>query len=101
MQETARSSEIPSLVTFSLGGAQYAVVSVPLHDPHTMERLTSAEREVASLAAAGLSNAAIARERGTAARTVANQMASLLRKLGVGARYLLAARLAPSCGGSP
>jgi DNA-binding CsgD family transcriptional regulator len=59
-----------------------------------MDALTQAEREVAVLAAAGLSNLAIARCKGKALRTVANQMASILSKLSVGSRYELAARLA-------
>ncbi|HLK39580.1 MAG TPA: helix-turn-helix transcriptional regulator [Polyangiaceae bacterium] len=84
----------PSVVTFRLGEAQFAVLSVPLHDSRALAGLTEAERQVATLAAAGLSNASIARCRRTSSRTVANQMASILRKLGVGSRYGLAARLA-------
>jgi DNA-binding CsgD family transcriptional regulator len=56
--------------------------------------LTAAEREVASLAAAGLTDAAIARRRGRSARTVANQMASIRRKLRVCSRREVASRLA-------
>jgi DNA-binding CsgD family transcriptional regulator len=48
--------------------------------------LTSAETTVARLAAEGLSNEDIARERGTAVRTIANQMAKILKKLRVGSR---------------
>jgi len=48
--------------------------------------LTPAEREVALLIARGLSNAAIARCRGSRPRTVANQLASILRKLGACSR---------------
>ncbi|MGO9835753.1 MAG: helix-turn-helix domain-containing protein [Polyangiaceae bacterium] len=59
-----------------------------------MDTLTSAECEVAALAAAGLSNLAIARCRGKALRTVANQMASIFSKLRVASRQELAARLA-------
>jgi DNA-binding NarL/FixJ family response regulator len=73
---------------------QFVVLSVPLHRAVAMDPLTQAEREVAALAASGLSNQAIARNRGKALRTVANQIASTLRKLGVGSRYELAARLA-------
>lgn len=54
--------------------------------------LTLAEAEVAALAIRGLSNAAIAEARGTSGRTVANQMAAVLRKLGIGSRRELAAR---------
>jgi DNA-binding CsgD family transcriptional regulator len=42
---------------------------------------------------AGLSNAEVAIRRGTSPRTIANQLASVLRKLGVGSRYELAAAL--------
>jgi len=56
--------------------------------------LSSAERAVASLAAAGRSNQAIAATRATSARTVANQLARIYRKLGIGSRAELAAVLA-------
>jgi DNA-binding CsgD family transcriptional regulator len=52
--------------------------------------LTGGEAQVARLAADGRSNAEIAKARGTAARTVANQMASILRKLGLSSRRELA-----------
>jgi DNA-binding NarL/FixJ family response regulator len=42
----------------------------------------------------GRSNAEIARDRGTCARTVANQIASMFRKLGVQSRAELAATAA-------
>lgn len=51
-----------------------------------LERLTSAERDVVQRIAAGARNADIALARGTSARTVANQVASILRKLGVQCR---------------
>ena len=52
--------------------------------------MTPSELHVARLAAAGLSNADIARVRGSSVRTVANQMASVLRQLGVASRRALA-----------
>jgi DNA-binding CsgD family transcriptional regulator len=60
---------------------------------HVQQNLTGAERDVAALAAAGMSNAEIARLRGTSDRTVANQMASILRKLQVGSRHYVGSRL--------
>ncbi len=84
----------PKVITFRVADVQFAVLSVPLHDGAAMDVLTQAEREVAVLAAAGLSNLAIARCKGKALRTVANQMASIMSKLRVGSRYELAARLA-------
>jgi DNA-binding CsgD family transcriptional regulator len=44
---------------------------------------------VAELALQGLSNDDIARARGTSTRTVANQLASAYRKLGIGSRLQL------------
>ena len=54
--------------------------------------LTPAEREVLALVIEGDSNAAIARQRKTSVRTVANQVASLLAKLQAGSRYDLIRR---------
>ena len=57
---------------------------------------TSAEREVLDLLRAGMSNEAIAMARGRSPRTIANQVASLLRKTGSGSRRALtAARSVP------
>ena len=53
--------------------------------------LTPSERAVALLAAAGLSNAAIAGRRGRSTRTVANQIAAACAKLGVAGRRELRA----------
>jgi DNA-binding CsgD family transcriptional regulator len=52
--------------------------------------MTRAEHEVARQVVLGLSNATIAARRGTAQRTVANQLASLYRKLKVQSRLELA-----------
>ena len=57
-------------------------------------RLTRAEEEVARAAIGGLSNAEIATMRGRSERTIANQLASIFRKLGVTSRAELAAVLA-------
>lgn len=51
--------------------------------------LTQAERAVAELLVRGHSNDQIAQARGRSARTVANQIASVFRKLGVGSRMQL------------
>jgi DNA-binding NarL/FixJ family response regulator len=85
----------PRIVTFSVDDAVLAVVKVPLIECSPLSKLTPVERQVASLAARGLSNAAIGKQRGKSERTIANQMASILRKLEVGSRYELAALLAP------
>jgi len=49
-------------------------------EPRDFTQLTPAEREVLALVCAGLSNAAIARLRSRSERTIANQVASMLRK---------------------
>jgi DNA-binding CsgD family transcriptional regulator len=51
--------------------------------------LTPAEQAVLERLLAGESNVAIARRRGTSARTVANQVASIFKKIGVGSRRQL------------
>lgn len=51
--------------------------------------LTGTEAEIAHDVLAGLSNAEIARRRGTAVRTIANQVASIYRKLRVRSRLEL------------
>jgi DNA-binding CsgD family transcriptional regulator len=99
MQPPHEDPSSPRVVSLHVGDLKFAVLSVPLADSSTMAALTPVEREVATFAAAGLSNAAIGRCRGTAERTVANQMASILRKLRVNSRYELAARLALSTRG--
>jgi len=74
-----------------LGGESFVVMSLPTGTT-SPEGLSSAEREVANDAAAGLSNAAIAKKRGRSVRTIANQLASVYRKLSVASRAELAAR---------
>lgn len=55
--------------------------------------LSEAEVQVARLAARGMANAEIARCRGTSPRTVANQIAKVLLKLGMPSRHALAAKV--------
>ncbi|MGZ3419666.1 MAG: response regulator transcription factor [Polyangiales bacterium] len=77
------------LIAYSVRGG-LAVLSLPASDRGA--DLTRAEREVARAVIAGLSNAEIARERGRSERTVANQIASVFRKLRSASRTELAAR---------
>lgn len=63
--------------------------------PEDLSSLTPAERAVAARLLNGHDNARVARERGTSVRTIANQVASIFRKLGVSSRGELAARLSP------
>lgn len=89
----ARPSADPlTQATFRVGGETFVVVSWSIRDDQSA-RLTSAEREVAVLIAVGRSNQEIADSRGTTIRTVANQVASLLRKLGVPSRHHIARAL--------
>lgn len=78
---------------FALAGRAFGYISLG-PERHVVEStLTRAEAEVARLAAGGHSNAVIARTRKVSARTVANQLASVYRKLGVTSRTELAARI--------
>jgi DNA-binding CsgD family transcriptional regulator len=79
----------PRVSHFALGGEDFLVVSFAAPETRLPESLTPCEREVALLVLQGASNAEIAKRRGTSPRTVANQMASMFRKLGVGSRVEL------------
>ncbi len=79
------------IASMTFQGESYVVVSRPIE--RSAIQLTDAEREVAKLVAAGLTNEAIAKVRGTATRTIANQVAALLRKLGVPSRHHVAKHL--------
>ena len=63
------------------------------NEPRMPEGLTAAERSIAALIIDGASNEDIAAKRGTAPRTVANQVRSLFIKCGVHSRAELVARL--------
>lgn len=76
------------------------VLSFPIASADLREILSSSEAEIAREILAGRSNAEIARRRGTAVRTIANQIASIYRKVGVRSRlelglFALAGRQAP------
>lgn len=72
---------------------EFAVLSFSLSPLMVPKSFSRAEREVAAAIAAGYSNAAIAKQRGTSTRTVENQIYGIFRKLGVGSRIELAAYL--------
>lgn len=78
--------------TFRWGALEFAVASEATR-AGASPSLTNAERAVMALLLEGKSNAEIAKARKTAVRTVANQVASLFRKYGVGSRAELAARV--------
>lgn len=83
----------PRVAEFSLGQERFIVVGRPV--PSVPRDLTPAEAAVAQAAAKGLPNSEIARRRGTTVATVANQLASVYEKLGVGDRLALARALLP------
>lgn len=62
-------------------------------DTSAWQTLTGAEQEVAVLAAAGMTNAAIAGQRGTSTRTVDAQIAAILSKLMISSRREIATRI--------
>jgi len=75
-----------------IDGEVFVVASYPIEAERKGAALTEAERAVAEGALSGKSNAEIARHRRTSTRTVANLLARVFAKLGVGSRLELAAR---------
>lgn len=70
--------------------SQWAAALAGASGPSPSEReLTPAEREVAEQVFAGSSNRQIAKQRGVSERTIANQLASIYRKLGLQDRHEL------------
>lgn len=82
---TTRARE-PRARALEIGGERLLVVVAEAPVVPGQEKLSTAERAVAEGILRGASNAEIARERGVAVRTVANQTSSLFRKLGIGSR---------------
>jgi DNA-binding NarL/FixJ family response regulator len=81
------------LLSVALGGSRFVVLSAPGHsEKRAFGALSQAERAVAELATQGLSDETIAKLRGVSKRTVANQLSSVFKKVGVGSRFELAAR---------
>lgn len=81
-------------VSFSLGeNADFAYYRASIGQLPDEASLTSSEDHALSSLMRGMSNDAIARKRGTSLRTVANQVASIFRKLQVHSRRELVALL--------
>jgi DNA-binding NarL/FixJ family response regulator len=80
-------------VRFKLGRARYVALSLPLDLPSRPPELTDAEKQVLALLIEGRPNRFIARARRTSVRTVANQVASIFKKLSVTSRAELVALL--------
>jgi DNA-binding CsgD family transcriptional regulator len=83
----------PEVFEVEVGGEVLTVLVVPAPPLEGDARLTVAERAVLAEILAGRSNREIALRRGRAVRTIANQLASIYRKLGVTSRSELVARL--------
>lgn len=81
------------LRTYHVGAHEFAVISLPPLDLDLFDELSGAERDVVTLVVDGWTNRAIAEERGVSSRTVANQLASVYRKLDVNSRTELAVRI--------
>lgn len=79
--------------TLRRGRKAVLVASYPLAQVRLPDALTPAERSVVEGALRGRSNAEIARDRRSSTRTVANLLARAFRKLEVGSRAELAAKL--------
>lgn len=80
---------------FRLDGQDDDVVVFVWESEQASNPLAPGEREVLRLLLAGHSNIEIATARGTSVRTIANQVASLLKKLGARSRFELIGRLGP------
>jgi DNA-binding CsgD family transcriptional regulator len=78
---------------FELGEKTFAVLEWPLEGHRTPAVLRPAERDILDLVLAGLSNAEIAGRRRRSVRTVAHQVDTIYRRLGVGSRQELLALL--------
>ena len=78
-----------------VGDERLVVLELPRVDPSTLQGLTETERAIVMRVVDGESNEHIAAERGVSPRTVANQLATVFRKLGVSGRAELVAAIVP------
>ena len=74
-------------------GQDLLIGSVPLLDESVIAPLSEAERQILEALLVGSTTAHIAEQRGTSPNTIANQIASIFQKLGVGSRTELASRV--------
>jgi DNA-binding CsgD family transcriptional regulator len=88
-----RSPPVATVVPVSVGGLRGLVIELPVDHAELPTCLTATERDVITLVLEGQSNQEIAEARGASYRTVANQLASIYKKLGVASRTELVARL--------
>ncbi|MGD8310877.1 MAG: helix-turn-helix transcriptional regulator [Chromatiales bacterium] len=97
----ARNGPRARLARFAVRDQQLLIGSYPRIPEHALQGLTPAERDVLAALLAGSTQADIAARRGSSERTIANQVQSIYRKLGVRSRNELAAELYSSSGSSP
>lgn len=76
----------PRSQRFEVEGREFAVLSFPEPEAELPDCLSAAEQGVCRAVLAGHSNHEIASLRGASERTVANQVAAILRKLGISSR---------------
>jgi DNA-binding NarL/FixJ family response regulator len=88
-----RLTRLARLSRLTADGEELIVLSYPRETRAPVAGLTPAEQGVLDLLRAGLSNTQVAAARGTSVRTVANQVASVFRKLGVQSRAELFVKL--------
>jgi DNA-binding NarL/FixJ family response regulator len=79
-------TEKPRTTMLQSGEDTFAIVSFPESGPELPASLSSAEAEICRMLLNGASNAEIARRRRRSERTIANQVASVLKKLGARSR---------------
>ncbi len=84
-----------SAQTVVVGDDEYLIMSFPLPVWNMPEHLTEAERSVTLALLRGDTNEQVACDRNTSVHTVANQVARIFTKLGVGSRIELAHRIGP------
>lgn len=89
----AKRSTPPTLAAYRLDVSGEEIVLFHWESEATSAPLSQAETEVLELLLEGKTNRAIATARSTSVRTVANQVAALLQKLGAGSRFELMGRL--------
>lgn len=93
--ELAGIEERANGVAFRFDVPAGGLVTVFVHHPSHVQRLTPAEADVADELCAGRTRAQIANLRGVSVNTVKSQMRQIFRKLGVDSRVTLARRLFP------
>lgn len=82
-----------TITPVSISGLRGLLIELPFESAELPSCLTKVEREVVCLLLEGGSNQEIADARGACYRTVANQLAAIYKKLGVGSRTELVAKL--------